>query len=84
MPTSSSRFSDSGYGESSSCSGGGGLQSGTQLIEDFLTQETVNYNSVLYQEKCEDINSEGRFLGEARNDGRDQSSVLRVTPSAQP
>ena len=71
MPTSSSRFSDSGYGESSSYSGGGGLQSGTQLIEDFLTQETVNYNSVLYQEKCEDINSEGRFLGEARNDGTD-------------
>ena len=50
-------------------------QLGTQLIEDFQSQDqqprTANYNSVLDQEKCEDINSEGCFLGEARNDGTD-------------
>ena len=70
MPTSSSRFSDSGYGGSSSSSGGNLFQSGTQLIEDSQTQvqpDAVNNE----KEKCEDINSEGCFLGEARNDGTD-------------
>ena len=49
------------------------LHTGTQLIEDFDSQkpETVNYTSMMYQETCDDINTEGRFLGEARNDGND-------------
>ena len=57
-------------------SSGGASHTGTQLIEDFHTQsiqepDTVNYTSKLYKEKCDDINIEGKFLGEARNDGKD-------------
>ena len=52
-----------------------GSSHGTQLIEDFHTQhqeaEEVNYTSVLYNtDKCDDINTEGKFIGEARNDGK--------------
>lgn len=49
------------------------LHTGTQLIEDFDSQkpETVNHTTLMCQETCDDINSEGRFLGEARNDGND-------------
>ena len=58
---------------------------GTQFIEDYHTQPTqrdvsiredengdVNYTSVLYsnKEKCDDINTEGKFIGQARNDGK--------------
>ena len=54
---------------------------GTQFIEDYHTQATqsieyenrdVNHTSVLYsnKEKCDDINTEGKFLGQARNDGK--------------
>ena len=49
------------------------IETGTQLIEDFQSQQSgsVNYTKKLYQEKCDDINSEGKFIGEARNDGND-------------
>ena len=54
-----------------------GSSHGTQLIEDFHTQhqetveEEVNYTSVLYNtDKCDDINTEGKFIGAARNDGK--------------
>jgi len=56
---------------------------GTQFIEDFATQvqegDNVNYTSTLYNtpnrkkssgEKSE-VNVEGKFIGEARNDGKD-------------
>ena len=48
------------------------VNSGTQFIEDFNTQSQeadVNYASMMY-DKCDDINREGKFIGEAKNDGK--------------
>jgi len=82
------------YNNTSSGNSWTGAPAGTQFIEDFQTQEqgdNINYTNKLYNMQNKDkaggekseINVEGKFIGSARNDGKDPELCKQNFPHSE-